>query len=160
MFRQKNSVLEIAEIDVDARDDDCEDHDGERDLHEAEEGDRASALRRHGRDDDVRARADERTVAAEACAECERPPHRREIAKPHASHILDERDKRRDERDIVDERRCDRTHPQDEHRRRVLVAVRDLDRLRREHPDDARLDERADEDEQPAEEEDRRPLDL
>ena len=85
---------------------------------------------------------------------------RAQIAESHPSHILNERNERCDERDVVDERRGNRTHPQDEHRRRVLVAVRNLDRLRREHPDDTRLNERADEDEESAEEEDRRPFDL
>ena len=93
-------------------------------------------------------------------AQGERPPYGFEVRHAHLPHVLNQRDERRDERDIVDERRSISAHPKNEHRGRREIAVRDLDRLFCKHLDDARFDERADEDEETCEEEDGEPFDL
>ena len=118
-----------------------------------------AALRRHPRHDEVRRCADERPVAAEARAERERPPERLEVRDAHRAHVLNERNHRRDERDVVQHGRDDRTHPEDEERRCRQVAARRIDRRLRELGDDADLDQTADRDKESDEEEDRRPLD-
>ena len=118
-----------------------------------------AALRRHPRHDEVRRCADERPVAAETRTERERPPERLEVRDAHRAHVLNERNHRRDERDVVQHGRDDRTHPEDEERRCRQVAARRIDRRLRELGDDADLDQTTDRDKETDEEEDRRPLD-
>ena len=157
---QKARLHEIAQVDVDRRCEDRQDHQREADHHEADERHGDAPLRRHARDDDVRGRTDDRAVAAEAGAEREAPPDRLKIRDAHRPHVLNQRNHRRNERNVVEERRNDRTHPQDEHRRLRHVTAREIDAMHRKIADDARLHEAADGDEETDEEEDRRPLDA
>jgi len=150
---------QIAKVHIDRRENDREDHQRESDLKVADEADAHTAFGCHSRHDEVRGRADEGAVAAETCAECERPPERLEVLDAHRAHVLDERDHRCNERNVVEHRGDDGAHPEDEQRRRREVAARCLHCGLREPCDDADLDQPADSNEEPDEEEDRRPLD-
>ena len=150
---------EIAHVHVHGREQNRQQHDGETDPEVADERDLDAAFGREASDDEIRRRANERAVAAEAGAEREAPPDGVEIRDAHGAHVLDERDHRRDEWDIVEHGRNDGREPEHEERRRRDIAARQLDGHRREIADDASLDEAADGDEKADEEEDRRPLD-
>ena len=74
--------------------------------------------------------------------------------------IADQRDHRRDERNVVDDRRQDRRAPQDRDRRHGRIAAGQLHQLLRrqvEHPGGV---DTVHDDEQPEEEEDRDPVDF
>ena len=156
----KDRLHQIAQVDVDRRREDRQDHQREADQHEADERHGDAPLRRHARNDDVCRRTDDRAIAAEAGAEREAPPDRLKVRDAHRPHVLNQRNHRRNERNVVEERRDDRAHPQDEHRRLRHVAAREIDALHRKVANDARLHEAADGDEETDEEEDSRPFDA
>ena len=73
--------------------------------------------------------------------------------------LLDQRHHRDRVRDVVDDRRKDGAHPEHEHRGDVGAPSADREDLLRQIADDPRLHDGAHEDEEPDEEEQRRPLD-
>ena len=152
-------LYQIPQIHIDRREHDGQNHQWEANLEVADEADVHAALRRHARHDEVRGCADERAVAAETRAERERPPERLEVRDAHCAHVLNQRDHRCNERDIVQDGRDDGAHPEDQQRRRRQIATRRLHRRLRELRDNADLNQSADRDKESNEEEDRRPLD-
>ena len=76
------------------------------------------------------------------------------------SHRLDQRNHRRDERDVVDERRQDRRRPEDRERGHVEIAAGGLEQRLRHHVDEAGLLDAVNEDEQSQEEHQRDPFGL
>ena len=108
-------------------------------------------------DDHVCRRPDGSPVPAETRTEGECPPERVDVhRRPHA---LDERYHRRGQGDVVHDRRCDGGKPgHDEYRLSGRTDV--LDHDRGDACNDAGLDESTDDDKEPSEEEEGRPLDL
>ena len=86
------------------------------------EADRLPVARGEVRDHDVRGGADDREVAAEAGAQRERPPQRLGL-EPALDQLLDDRDRGRRVRDVVDDRRRERGEPQQADRRDRRVAT-------------------------------------
>ena len=129
-------------------------------LQEVHEADRAPGAGGHAGGGDVGGGGDQRGVAAEAGAERERPPVG-VVAAVAGLELLDDRDHRRGERDVVDEPGAERRDPGDAQELGGAVAAGE----RRRSPsatslDRARLLERADHHEQAEEEEQGRPLDA
>ena len=132
---------------INGRNRDRQNHGREADLEIVAEGDRMTVLGRNAGQNDVRGRADQRTVAAEARAERQRPPERGDI---HAVrlHGQDQRDHGRNERDVVQNGREHRRAPEDEdHQQRDVAAGHRNERVA-ERADHAALDHAADDDEQ------------
>lgn len=147
------------DIKVNTRDKHREQHERETDFHVLHKADGVAVLRRDVGDNDVARRADERAVAAEACAERRCPPQRRYV---HARtlHGKQNRNHGCHERNVVEHRRDNgRRHEQDDHGEQHVVA-REVHECIRKHVDGTGLDHAANDDEQTTEERERSPLDM
>ena len=144
---------------VNTRNEHREQHEWEAHLHVLHEADGVAILCRDIGNNDVARRADERTVATEACAERRCPPQRRYI-HARAFHGKQDRNHGCHERNIVEHRRDNgRRHEQNNHGEQHVVA-REVHKRIREHVDGTGLDHTANDDEQAAEERERSPLDM
>ena len=132
-------LQEIADIQVRAGDRDRHQHDREAPEHELAERNIVAFLRRNRHHDDIRGRADDRAVSAEARAQRQRPPHVIGILQIHETlHFRNERNHCRGERDVIDEGRCDTGEDEDEIRHRFRIAAYEIDAPGRESRNDAR----------------------
>ena len=93
--------------------------------------------------DEIRAGSNDRTVAAEARPDSKAPPERFKVGDACRTHILNHRNHRCNERNIVKECRYDCTEPENEERCIRKIATRYLKRDFRNATDDTRLDQTA-----------------
>ena len=118
-----------------------------------------SLAHRHVGDDDVGGSADQRQISAQARPKSESPPQRRR-RQAGVHQVLDDRNGGRRVRDVVDEGRDDRAHPEQRETGECQVTCRLVSEPVRDPADDADLNDCLDEHEQADEEEQRPPLDI
>ena len=139
--------------DIDIRQDNGQDHHREGNLHKADEGNLLAMLCSQRSHNNVSGSTDQGTIAAQAGAQCQTPPHGFEVAKAHLPHILNQRNQGSDKGNVIDERGSNRTHPKNQHGRHRDITIGHSQSLCCHRLDDACLHQSTNQHEQTSKEE-------